>query len=757
MLGMAIIGYLAIPKPPLLKGATYGAVVTDRAGHLLRISTAADQRYRLYTPLEQISPDVTTATLLYEDRYFRLHLGFNPVALLRAAWSTFGKRTRPMGASTLTMQVVRLRDGLNTRRISGKLTQIARAIQVERHYSKDEILEAYMNMAPYGGNVEGIEAAARIYFDKPAAELSLAESLSLAVVAQNPVGRNPQSVVGRRALLDARDRLSGQWLARYRVTAGELAALQLPIAVRTTRELPFAAPHIVERTLRASSAMQNRLTVDRRLQNAVVEAISQYVASASHRGITNASAMIVDSRNLEVLASVGSADFFNSYIAGQVDGTYAQRSPGSTLKPFLYGLALDEGLIHPATLLLDAPSRYAAYAPENFDRGFAGPISATEALVYSRNVPAVTLLNDLGLDRFHDLLTRGGVTDLKPADHYGLAAVLGGNEIRMRELVALYAMLANRGLYRPLRNTLDGQHPAPVRLLSPEASFLVLEMLSNNPRPGRLALTGTQSGLPWKTGTSYGFRDAWSVGLVGPYVVAVWVGNFDGSSNPAFVGREAAAPLFFALADRLRGLQADAEDRYPVRREKLNLRRVALCAVTGTLPSRLCPRLHDGWFIPGVSPIAVSNVFREVYIDKQTGLRRCHYLPEKTDKRVYEFWPADIVTLWRAAGLAPKQPPAWGETCSYHPSRLRTTGPVITSPTATVNYIARSSDATITLDASADAEVKSLFWFADERFVGQTQPGQPIQWTAPVGVYELNVVDDLGRSDARLLRIASAH
>ncbi|MEO1574530.1 MAG: transglycosylase domain-containing protein, partial [Pseudomonadota bacterium] len=379
--GVALLA--ATPRPSLTPSGGYSTAVLDRDGALLRLHLARDERYRLRTPLEDMSSHVVQATLLYEDRHFARHPGVNPVALTRAAWQTYVGGDRPVGASTITMQVARLRFGLRTRTVTGKLAQIARALQLEWHYSKDEILEAYLNLAPYGGNVEGIGAAARVYFDKPASELSLREALALAVVPQNPVARHPERAASN-ALNAARARLAARWREQHGMTTEQAAQVRLPLTVRASTALPFRAPHESQRARFRPASPQVRLTLDGRVQRLARGVVSRYLERASHRGLGNAAVLVVDHLSMDVLAAVGSADFFNDNIQGQVDGTRAKRSPGSTLKPLLYAAALDDGLIHPMSLMKDTPVRYAAYAPENFDRGFMGPITATDALNLSR-------------------------------------------------------------------------------------------------------------------------------------------------------------------------------------------------------------------------------------------------------------------------------------------------------------------------------------------------------------------------------------
>ncbi len=758
-----LLAYLFCPKPALYPDVTFSAVVTDRRDQVLRLSLARDERYRLFVPLTDIAESAKAATLLYEDRHFHLHPGINPGALVRAAWSTYVAADRAVGGSTITMQLARLRFSLQTQTIPGKLVQIARALQLERHYSKAEILEAYLNLAPYGGNVEGIGTAALVYFDKRAADLSLPEALALSVIPQNPVTRNPARREGYAAMLDARARLFAMWADTYGADADTRGMLELPLEVRSPAALPYRAPHFVRDYLQARSAPAgvHRTTLDLGLQVMAERAIRDYVARHAAVGIVNAAAMLIDHQTMQVLALVGSADFFDAEIAGQVNGVNAKRSPGSALKPFLYGLAMDRGLIHPMTLLKDAPKRYSAYTPENFDRSFMGPVFARDALIYSRNVPAVGLLARLGESAFHQFLQAAQVTRMRDAAHYGLALALGGNEVTMEELIRLFALLANGGRLRALRYdfAVADEIPGP-RLLSPEASFMVLDILRANPRPDQVGLRGSGSPLPvaWKTGTSFAYRDAWTVGVLGPYVLAVWVGNFDGAGNPAFVGRQAAAPLFFEIAD---AVSAGVPDRYrrPSNPGHLNIRKVEVCASTGDLPGRYCPDTTRSWFVPGVSPIKVSDVHRAVRISKMTGLRSCRFDDATTRQEVFEFWPSDLAAIFRQAGISIRRPPPWEPECSLDVRAAGGIAPKITAPESSIAYSLRAErldDERVIFTAVTDADAEALYWFVNERFVGHVERNQPFFWDPQLGDFTVRAVDDLGRSTASQLSVRLA-
>lgn len=751
--GLAL--YAFSPRPSLYGETTWSRAYLDNKGGLLRLTLATDERYRLRTPLTEIAPEMIEATLLYEDRHFHAHPGVNPFALLRAAWTTFIAHERRVGASTISMQLARIRFGLDTRSISGKLKQILRALQIERHYAKDEILEAYLTLVPYGRNIEGVGAASLIYFGKPTSRLSLPEALSLAVIPQNPSARNPNSKTGRARLSTARARLFDIWRDKYPEDARRATQIDLALTFRAPEQLPFTAPHLTGRLeveLPVTRSGGIHTTIDSDLQSLIESHITRYVERRAPVGVENAVALLINHRTMAVEAYVGSADFFSDHIKGQVDGVRARRSPGSALKPFVYALAMDQGLIHPMTLLKDAPRRFGAYTPENFDQDFLGPLFARDALALSRNVPAVQLAGALQDPDLHAFLKQAGIQGLQPRDHYGLAIALGAMEISMEELAGLYALLANDGMLRAPRYLADQTLDEGISLLSQETSYLTLGMLSETAAPNEKVLPGQLGktlSAAWKTGTSYGFRDAWTIGVFGPYVLATWVGRFDGQGNPAFVGRRAAAPLFFDIARAVEREQGPfAPSAEP---DDLNLARVEVCAPTGDLPNEHCPKTLTSWFIPGVSPLKVSTVYRAVPIDQSTGVRACYHEPPRTQLEVYEFWPSDLLTLFRAAGIARKLPPPMEQDCPLDIAGSTGAAPEIRAPDSNIVYTLRSQrrdEERIPLSATAEADANTLYWFVDERYVGKASRGEVLFWRPSVGDFEVRVVDDHGRAAA---------
>ena len=733
--------WLLLPKPPLLDGVSFSQSVRDRNGELLRVTLTADQKFRIWTPLPEIAPELVDATLQYEDKYFARHPGVNPVALVRSGFGVVrgGPRT---GASTITMQVARLRFHLQTRTPMGKLRQIVRALELERHYSKSEILEAYLNLAPYGRNIEGIGAASQIYFGKSPAHLTGPESISLSVIPQSPT---------RRALHTDRDNRSlnaaqGNWYDRTNLDEKSAAR---EFSARAETERTFLAPHFVQQVLTGTNGRQAvATTLDLEKQQLIERRITDYIRANHNRGFQNAAAMLVDVQNMDVLAQVGSADFFNARIEGQVDGTRSPRSPGSTLKPFVYALALDQGLIHPLSILADAPRSFGDYNPENFDRDFLGPIRACDALARSRNLPAVELASQLANPTLYEFLRGAGVTLPRSEPLYGLALPLGGAEIKMEDLVRLYAALADGGELRPLRRKKSDPVAAHGRrVVTPEAAFLTLGML-NVPRP-EIGYVDSSNVTPvfWKTGTSHGFHDAWSIAVFNHYVLAVWIGNFDGKPNPAFVGRAAAAPLLFQIIDTLRASWPEpVEPHRPP--PNANLKRVEFCAISGDLPGKNCTHRIEGWFIPGISPIKTCDVHQEVLVDVATGLR----VPVDDGTRllrreVYEFWPSDLLKLFERAGLSRRSPPPFLPGTESELTARSGNPPKIISPSEG-NATVLDTSGEIPLRAKTDADVREIYWFADKSFIGKSQAAQMLSWKSSRGSYQLIALDDHGRSSS---------
>jgi penicillin-binding protein 1C len=738
------------PKPALADLIAHSTAIYAADGALLRLTLAQDAQYQLWVPLENIAPNAVDAVKLYEDRYFMWHIGVNPVALVRGIIRTYSGTAR-QGASTITMQLARGLYGIDSRSVLGKVKQILAAIWLECRYSKQEILEAYLNIAPYGGNIKGIATASLFYFNKPASRLTLSEAITLAVIPQNPNKR--LDIQHENHLLnDARTRLWQDWLRAHPQDAKYSADMALPAkSLKAAKKiasanLPFLAPHFTDALLSEYPLQTNIKTgLNPRAQATLERMIASYIANNKSLGIHNVSAMLYNAKSMQVQALVGSVDYFDAEIDGQVNGTAAKRSPGSTLKPFIYGLAMDQSLIHPASILRDAPTSFGPYSPENFDGRFIGPITATDALIRSRNVPAVSLASKLNKPSLYDFLKNAGVSDLKSESHYGLALALGGGELTMEELVSLYAMLANQGRFKPF--SLIKNNDASFSLLSEESAYMTLDMLRQNPRPD----TGEpdQYKTAWKTGTSWGFHDAWTIGISGNNVLAVWVGNFDGKSNSAFIGIKTAAPLFFQILDSLRHqrlLNPKTEiEAMPPR----TLTKVKVCTASGDLPNQYCKNLSETWFIPGKSPIKISTLHRPVYFDNTTNQVVC-VAGLNTREEIIEFWSSDMLRLFREAGMPRRVPPALPTECSNANKQVIDDKPQITSPLRGVSYTIRlNKPETIALKANRGGQ-GTIYWFADNSFIAKSEAGAGIAWSPQkAGHYLLRAVDTAGQSDSR--------
>jgi penicillin-binding protein 1C len=558
---------------PLGEGLAFSTLVVDREGRLLRPYTTPEGRWRLPAARESVDPRFLELLFAYEDRRFNAHHGVDPIALGRAVSQLLTNGRIVSGASTITMQVARLLEPRPERSFTAKLRQIVRAVEIERALSKDEILALYLSLAPYGGNLEGVRAASLAYFGKEPRRLTLGEAALLVALPQSPEQRRPDR--STEAVRHARDRVLDRVAAAGRVPLDEIARAKQEPVPDGRKPMPMLAPHAADAVVAAAPARSfHRLTIDATLQKNLEE-LARERARALGPDISVA-ILAVDHASGEVLARVASADYFDIRRAGQVDMTQAVRSPGSTLKPFIYGLGFEDGLIHPDTLIEDRPIRYGSYAPENFDLSFQGTVTVRRALQLSLNVPAVAVLDKVGASRFAARLEQAGASFvLPPGEVPGLAMGLGGVGVKLSDLVALYAGLARLGTTVPLneRAASGEEAPTPRRLLDPAAAWYVGNVLLGTPPPENAA----GGRIAFKTGTSYGYRDAWSVGFDGKRTIGVWVGRADGAPVPGLVGRVAAAPILFDAFARTGKLPA-ALPAVP---------KGALVAATGKLPPPL--------------------------------------------------------------------------------------------------------------------------------------------------------------------------
>ncbi|MFY9589772.1 penicillin-binding protein 1C [Rickettsia endosymbiont of Halotydeus destructor] len=744
LLTIGIIVYFILPPPLLLHKVSFSQKVFDRHGELMRISLSKDDKYRIYTPLNKIPQQFIEAVLLYEDKYFYSHFGVNPLSLFKAFRSTYLHKERKIGGSTITMQAARIRCGINSGTIPGKIYQIIKAIHLELHYSKNEILEAYLNLIPYGGNIEGVEAASYIYFGRELKNLNLLDILTLAVIPQNPVKRGKNKVSNN--IKKARSYLSSKWLETHPQDAIYSNLFNLPIKFNKTKNLPFIAPHFTLDILAQNSSSKDIFTtIDRNLQATLETQIKLYINARKQYGITNAVAMLVDFTSMEVLASVGSANFFDTDIDGQINGTKAYRSPGSTLKPFIYALAFDQSLIHPLTLLKDSSVRYDNYKPENFDSSFAGGMSASESLIKSRNIPVIFLASKLKNPNFYEFLQQAKIAKLQEPGIYGLSIALGAVEINMEELVKLYAMLANLGSYQPLKKLIDSKQGfTSATLLSREASYLTLDILKDTAHPH--AYNNIEPGLPiyWKTGTSSSFRDALTVGIFGKYALAVWIGDFKGQVRGTFTGVETAAPLFFNIINTV--INKDKEqDLIKGKITGLEITKIPVCADTGDIYNGMCPIKTDTLFIKGKSPIKPSGIYRKILIDRTNGMPACNFIEGQTEYRIVNFWPTDLLSVYKNAGIHLLPKPLAGNYCGNLVNQ-NYQKPKITSPIKNSVYSIKNGDRII-FAATVDPSVSDIFWFVNDELIATVKPNDPLSWQPKAGEAIIRVIDNAGESD----------
>jgi penicillin-binding protein 1C len=542
----ALLALVSEARPPELAVPT-SRLVLDREGRLLRPFTVADGRWRMPVDLAEVDPRLIAMLLAFEDRRFRSHAGVDPRALARAAGQMLSNGRIVSGASTITMQLARLLDGRSTRTPGGKLMQIATALALERRESKDAILTAYLTLAPYGGNIEGVRAASLAWFGKEPLRLTAAEAALLVAIPQTPEARRPDRhpETARRA----RDRVLARAAESGVISEDEARAARHEPVPRSRRSYPMLAAHAAERAVREHPERGvHRLTLDAGLQ----ERLERLAAERAERlgGRVSVALLVADHRNGDILASVGSAGLLDTGRDGFIDMTRALRSPGSTLKPLIYGLAFEVGIAHPESLIEDRPAGFAGYVPTNFDRSFQGTVTVRRALQLSLNVPAVRLLDAVGPARLVARMKRAGaqpaLPDLSPP---GLAIGLGGVGVRLSDLVSLYAAIARNG-----RSLVLTQHwgdrtsvPEPRRVLDARAAWYVTSILAGVPPPAHAA----PEQLAFKTGTSYGYRDAWAVGFDGRHVVGVWSGRPDGGAVPGLTGIAAAAPILVDAFARL--------------------------------------------------------------------------------------------------------------------------------------------------------------------------------------------------------------
>lgn len=748
-------------KSDILDGIEFSRTYLDKNNELLQVFLTKDEKYRIYKPVYQYPDEFLELLLLQEDKYFYTHKGINVGSIFRAFWETYVKKSRRIGASTITMQVAKLKYKLYTKNISGKINQILKALYLEMCYSKEEILNAYLNLAPCGGNIEGFESASRYYFSKTINQLNLSENTMLCVLPQNPIKRAPTESRTPSELIQARKVLFSKWVLNHPEDSDYEVFMDMQMSVEC--RFPDEARHFTEmlngRMQESNSEKKSKIikpvktTIDVNLQRKCEDLLKSYIKQNEAFGVKNGAILLVDWTNMNVEVNIGSADYYNEDINGFVNATTSKRSPGSALKPFIYALALEQGKIHYRTMLKDTPQNFSEYSPDNYGSIFKGPVQAWFALSDSRNIPAIYLNRQIRDRNLYDFLVESGVSDMKPTDHYGLSIVLGTCEVTMLEIAKMYGTLKNKGIQYDLNFTPFIGNREGKRLLTEESSFIVLKMLEENAPPYRNVPKEVENiPIPYKTGTSIGFKDAWSVGFFDRYMIVVWIGNFNGQGNNSFIGRKMAAPLLFDIAYSIL-CDIPQKDLLPQKPHPEGCTQISVCSVSGAIPNEDCPETELSWFIPGVSPIEKCRIHRKINIDTRTGYRTDETEEENQYVKsvVREFWPSDLQSLFEQAGLPRILPP------EYPPEQVKLDysnkgyPPEIVSPLAHTKYVFRGNDTSrnkIILSATADADTTELMWFYDSKFIGRSKPNEIIEWDVSTGEYELMVTDQKGRADS---------
>lgn len=721
----------------------YSTIITDQQNNIIHAFLTSDEKWRMKTELSEITPELQQAILYKEDKYFYYHFGINPIAIGRAAFNNIVKSKRTSGASTITMQVARLLQP-KARTYSNKLIEMFRAMQLECRYSKTEILQMYLNLVPYGSNIEGIKSASILFFDKAPNHLSLAEIATLAIIPNRPtsllMGKN------NAAIQKARDK----WLNYFKqhqvfpATAITDALAEDLVAHRLAA--PQLAPHIAYR-LKKQYAQQDiiKTTIDLNQQKKVEQLVHNYIKRRYHKHIRNAAVLAIDNRTQEVLVYVGSADFHNDEDGGQVDGIRAIRSPGSTLKPFLYGLAFDRGLLTAKYKMSDVPINYSGYSPVNYTGDYNGLVTIEYALAQSLNVPAVKVLEQLGSDYFVDCLSKAGFEQIyKDRNKLGLSVALGGCGASLEELVRLYAAFANRGQLQTLKWLQADSSQLTTTVLSPSATYMLTEILTQLTRPDLPNQVENSKNLPkiaWKTGTSYGRRDAWSIGFNANYTIGVWVGNFSGEGVPELTGADVATPLLFSIFNSID--QRSQKDWFTTPPE-LDLRWV--CSESGQVPQEQCENLVMDYYLPLVSSMKTCTHLKKVFVSPDSTHSYCTACLPTTGykQKWYNYYSPEVAAFYDQTHIHYEKIPPHNPQCEH----IFTTGnaPDITSPVNGLEYLIDASDNTqMQLTCQTATDVEQIYWYINGQFYQSAKAKEALFFVPKRGKNDITCVDDKGR------------
>ncbi len=736
---------------PLRINIEYSPVITSHDSTVIHAFLTGDDKWRMYTELSELTPQLKKTIIFKEDKYFRYHFGINPVSIVRALMKNIIHGKRTSGASTITMQVARLLDP-KERTYLNKFIEMFRALQLEWHMKKDEILQLYLNLVPYGSNIEGVKSASIIYFGKAPDHLSIAETVSLAIIPNRPVSLKP----GTNNDYILRER--NKWLKRF-LKAGLFDkeyiedAMDEPVNAYR-RDVPRLAPHISCRLISQYPHKRIiRTNIDLEIQQKIQNIVTGYSRYQYFQNIKNATALVVDNYSRNVICYIGSADFNNDEDGGQVDGIQAVRSPGSTLKPLLYGMAFDNGYITPKSVISDVPASFEGYEPENYDGKFYGNITAEYALYNSLNVPAVKILAHVKVESLTENLIKAGFRQIeKDRNDLGLSLILGGCGTTLEELTGLYCALANKGKYEKLLYINEEYNEPEVQeILSEQSAYMITEILTQLTRPDLPVNWQNTVHMPkiaWKTGTSYGRRDAWSIGYNNKYTIGVWVGNFSGEGVPGLSGADKAAPLLFKIFN---AVDYDPEQDWYSMPEGLSFRYV--CSETGKIPDEFCTNQVIDYYIPGISPSETCDHMKIVYISPDSSISYCTSCRPDAGyiKAYYPNFSPEILTWYDENNIEYIKIPPHNPDCE----RLMTgAAPSITSPLNENEYFIDNKDSMqMMLSCNASNDVENVFWYINNKFYRSARPDRKIFFQPPEGLVHISCSDDKGRNSNIIITV----
>lgn len=744
---LAIFVLLNLIFPPKVH-LKYSTLITDSEGKVMHAFLSPDEKWRMFVELREITPTLRKAILAKEDKYFNYHFGVNPVAICRATFNNLTNNRRTSGASTITMQVVRMLTP-NKRTYFNKITEIFRAIQLEIFYSKDEILQMYLNLVPYGSNIEGIKSASYLYFQKSPDRLSLAEVTTLAIIPNRPTSLR----LGTKNPLIVEER--NKWLKRFQKSQtfdNQVIndALKEPLNV-FRHEAPKNAPHL---SLRLKKQYSDQAIIQSSIKQAtqakVEQMVSNYINRTRAMNIHNAAVLVINNETMQVEAYVGSAGFNNSFDGGQVDGVQAIRSPGSALKPLLYATAFDKGIITPKNIVNDVPTNFNGFEPENFDRKFNGKVSVEFALANSLNIPAVKIVRDLGKKDLIEQLKKADFQTVKKQEKdLGLSIVLGGCGVTLEEMTQLYAAFANNGKWQKcsFKHDKSFKKNESSPLISTSATYLITEILAQIKRPdlpNNFDYTYRLPKIAWKTGTSFGKRDAWSIGYNKNYTVGVWVGNFSGEGVPELSGAEIATPLLFQIFNTIDYNTSGEWFRQP---KEVVSRQV--CAESGDLPSEYCSNRILDYSIKTISHTRKCTHIKKFFVSNSESMSYCtQCLPIDGNykEKLYTNFAPELISFYELKHILYEKIPLHNPNCTRVFKTLNN-APIITNPNDGSEYFINKNDAQqMQLACQTANDVKEVYWYINDRLLQKTSSNKPFFFTPTIGKLKISCTDDKGRS-----------